>query len=298
MQAPGTTAPLFIGGLCRSGTSLLRCMIGQHSAFFSGLETHWFGMDWQAGPQGGVAERNETLEERLDLLQQLFEVQPDDMARIIKESRSATHFLNRFMSYCTSRAGKRRWVEKTPGNVFHLVTIHAAWEHAGFIHVVRDPRDVFASFKGSKTYHTPELFAPHWCRFLGASHKAREHYKSDDKWFMDVRYEQLVFQPVSVMKGVIDFVGEGWEEAAGRFDGNAHDVEVVRKVLGWEGPTTSRLGTPLLTDRVGIWKKQTTPKEINRIREMVADQGLLSYFDAMIEQTEADLLAIGQRADA
>ena len=33
---------IFIGGMYKSGTSLLRSMIGQHSAVFSGLETNWF----------------------------------------------------------------------------------------------------------------------------------------------------------------------------------------------------------------------------------------------------------------
>ena len=41
------TSPIFIGGLFKSGTTLLRAMLGQHSAIASGLETQWFKMDWE-----------------------------------------------------------------------------------------------------------------------------------------------------------------------------------------------------------------------------------------------------------
>ena len=41
-------APIFIGGMFKSGTSLLRAMLGQHSAIASGLETYWFDWDWAA----------------------------------------------------------------------------------------------------------------------------------------------------------------------------------------------------------------------------------------------------------
>lgn len=37
-------APIFIGGLYKSGTSLLRAMLGQHSNIASGLETFWFDL--------------------------------------------------------------------------------------------------------------------------------------------------------------------------------------------------------------------------------------------------------------
>lgn len=34
-------SPVFIGGIFKSGTSLVRVMLGQHSSFFAGLETQW-----------------------------------------------------------------------------------------------------------------------------------------------------------------------------------------------------------------------------------------------------------------
>ena len=38
--------PIFIGGIFRSGTTLLRAMLGQHPNIAAGLETYWFDIDW------------------------------------------------------------------------------------------------------------------------------------------------------------------------------------------------------------------------------------------------------------
>ena len=35
-------SPVFIGGLMKSGTSLLRVLMGQHPNFFASFESHWF----------------------------------------------------------------------------------------------------------------------------------------------------------------------------------------------------------------------------------------------------------------
>ena len=52
-------APIFIGGMFKSGTTLLRAMLGQHSAIASGLETYWFDWNWS---QRDSAEMKRTLE--------------------------------------------------------------------------------------------------------------------------------------------------------------------------------------------------------------------------------------------
>src|SRR3954462_15875967 len=41
-------APIFVGGMFKSGTSLLRAMLGQHSAIASGLESYWVDWNWSA----------------------------------------------------------------------------------------------------------------------------------------------------------------------------------------------------------------------------------------------------------
>ena len=35
------SSPAFVGGMYKSGTSLLRAMLGRHSRIFTGLETQW-----------------------------------------------------------------------------------------------------------------------------------------------------------------------------------------------------------------------------------------------------------------
>ncbi|MDZ7696604.1 MAG: sulfotransferase [Deltaproteobacteria bacterium] len=44
-------SPIFIGGLYKSGTSLLRAMLSQHSSIVGGLETFWFDLDFSGKTQ-------------------------------------------------------------------------------------------------------------------------------------------------------------------------------------------------------------------------------------------------------
>ena len=37
--------PIFIGGMPKSGTTLVRKYIGNHPQIFSGLESNWFELD-------------------------------------------------------------------------------------------------------------------------------------------------------------------------------------------------------------------------------------------------------------
>ncbi|MBT5190889.1 MAG: hypothetical protein HOM07_00975, partial [Rhodospirillaceae bacterium] len=64
------TSPIFIGGLMRSGTTLFRAMLSQHSAIASGLETHWFDIDWPNQQARG----GEPLREYLHRIGDFFEI--------------------------------------------------------------------------------------------------------------------------------------------------------------------------------------------------------------------------------
>ena len=56
--------PIFVGGYFKSGTSLLRALLGQHPDIASGLETHWFAID----PSAGIGRAGETLSAHVECL--------------------------------------------------------------------------------------------------------------------------------------------------------------------------------------------------------------------------------------
>ena len=69
--------PVFIGGLMKSGTSLLRVLLGQHKHLFAGSETHWFEdsvrLHW-----GNPESR------RMNLLLTFYDLGPDEYEQLCK----------------------------------------------------------------------------------------------------------------------------------------------------------------------------------------------------------------------
>src|SRR4051794_14011535 len=122
----------------KSGTSLLRAMLGQHSAIASGLETYWFDWQWSA-------RESDSMKVMYCRLAHFFDMRVAEVSALAMKSNSAEAFLSGLMSEVAQRQGKPRWAEKTPGNIAHADRIWKAWPDAQIIHIIRDPRDVFAS---------------------------------------------------------------------------------------------------------------------------------------------------------
>ena len=263
-----TAEPIFIGGMFKSGTTLLRAMIGQHSAVAGGLETQWFNMLWQD-------KKNASFMEHAERLRGFYQIENAVFEQLLFQSKNPEQFIDLVLSHYAASNGKRRWVEKTPGNILHLDRIYNAWPEARVIHIARDPRDVFASLKQAGKWDTVEVFADLWCTYLGAA----EEYKKNPapgKAFFEVLYEDLVVNPVETMRNVLGFVGEPWEPQTAKFQGKKDDFEKVLDLTGKASTTLERLGQPLSQNRVGIWKELVTREEIAEIHKRVEEKGLLA----------------------
>lgn len=280
IQGEEHTSPIFVGGLFKSGTSLLRAMIAQHSRIAGGLETYWFDLPW------GRPEPR--LQRDIERLRHFFDLDEQTVERIVAQSGSAEAFLNGFMGEVAARQGKARWVEKTPGNVLHLKRIYAFWPSASVIHVIRDPRDVLASLRQARKWDDIETFSNLWCRFFRAvrDFKASEGAEHETS-FIEVRYEDLVLRPRTTMKSLLAFVGEDWEDSVSDFQGRPPEYQKVLEVTGKASTTLKRLGKPLTQSRVGIWRKILGPEDLDRLREAVDAQGLLPLMEEIMEETSS-----------
>ena len=152
--------PVFIGGMFKSGTSLLRAMLGRHSRLFTGLETQWL-----AQARGAEAAERDAWLERLS---NFFDVPRRILEEVVGDAVEADACLDRLMSFLARREGKSRWVEKTPYNMGNIDRILSFWPGAKVLHVVRDPRDVYASLVEIGKWTEPTVFAGHWCNTVGA----------------------------------------------------------------------------------------------------------------------------------
>lgn len=202
-QAPA----IFAGGCPRSGTTLLRYFLDSHPEISCGPESRLLlneNILFQRAPRERLARR--------------FGIEVSDIEAMLAASTCKIHFMELFYAqYLASQPGKRRWADKTPGNVFSLEYIFRHFPDAKFIFVLRDGRDVVCSF-------VPFLKALHpryerWDR-LDTLRYASERWDEavsvaaqfqSDPRCISVRYEDMVSDAESTMRTVFQFLGERWD---------------------------------------------------------------------------------------
>src|SRR5262245_5446714 len=270
--------PIFVGGLFRSGTSLFRAMLGQHPNIAAGLETYWFDIDWNdlAG---------ENARERFRRLAVYYERDQARIERLALQSPDVGTFLTTLLDDDAYRRGKSRWAEKTPGNIVHAARLFQLWPNATLIHIVRDPRDVLASLRRTKKMDDPDFFADMWCKFLGGAEQAKQAPPWGNGQFMEIRYEQLVADPQTAMRGVIAFIGEKWHPASGNFEGKTDEFNIVLKATGKASATLDSLRRPIDSSRVGGFSYVLTTAELDRVEARIAAAGFGELYRRLIAET-------------
>jgi sulfotransferase family protein len=194
--------PVFIFSAPRSGSTLLRAILGSHSGFYAPPELPLAQLEVRADTQW--------IKASMDGLQ----LTVDDLEHMLWD---------RVLAESLQRSGKPRLVVKTPSNVLIWDRIAACWPDAKFVYLLRHPAAVVASLHAS--------FNPEWhpgkdgsvdesvakvVRYMTALEQAREAREG-----CTVRYEELTTAPDTVVRGLCEFLGVPFEPTMldyGRFD--------------------------------------------------------------------------------
>lgn len=267
------SSPIFIGGFFKSGTSLLRTMLGQHSNISAGLETYWFSID---------TSDKAALEKKAAQLAKFYEMPQNTVEEIAKTSASRADFLDLFMSKFTEQQAKKRWLEKTPGNILHLDEIFIHWPTAQFIHISRDPRDIYVSMFEAGKISSLEDFARDWSRFAIAAENHSSIQKADDRHFLDVCYETLVMDSETEIRRILAFLGETWEQHVAEHVGSKVDYNKVLDITGKQSITLRRLAEPMTKNRIGIWQNAMTPKDLAQFEEYLTKFDSIKIFQKRV----------------
>ena len=107
---------------------------------------------------------------------------------------------------------KTRWVDQTPEYSFHICGLRKLFPCALFIHIVRDVGSVvrsmlnFHHIAGTHLVANEEEAYKYWLRTVRACLKAEEAYGPHVVYRL--RYTALVENPESVLRSLLDFLGE------------------------------------------------------------------------------------------
>jgi len=270
-----------------SGTTLLHNILAAHPVFFAAAaETRYFAYLPFLKRLYPDLDEDETLINLILMLAELIEqggpdrlrtlprgyrpVPPPldeaDVRAIVAATQPRTHGVafRATFEHLTARAGKKRWIEKTPQHVFLVDEIRQSVPEAQFVEILRDPRDILASKKKRtrsvratdpaerrvrqlERVYDPLWDALEWRLAVRAGQRARATYPDH---FYSVRYEDLVQQPETTVRGVCAFLGLD-------FSPQMLDVRWWNTA---EGDRSDRKG--IVSDALGRWTQTLTPAEV------------------------------------
>src|SRR3954451_9911918 len=203
---------VFVVGMNRSGTTLLRMMLDAHPQLTIPPETHFVpdlikaARERNATPENALAAMKSarewgdfgfTDEEMLTRLRALPKLRPGPAVRTFYEAYMAEQ-------------GKPRWGEKTPTYVQKMKLIQRALPEARFVHVIRDGRDVALSVLDRTVRDlTVGDIAKRWKKKIT---KAREDAPELDR-YMEIRYEDLILDTDPVVRTVAEFIDLPWDDS-------------------------------------------------------------------------------------
>lgn len=245
-------SPIFICGHPKAGTSLLRAVFDSHpqlivypeeTVFFRrflprALRTdalHWpdladetlihiFQWNRSTPPahQAGYPDR--------DYSSISFDAVRAEMRRlIIERCRHPGDVLSAAMLAYGQVCGQlgtqtHAWVEKSPYNEFYAGQIFEWWPQARCVHILRDPRDNFLSYKRKHPDWSAEFFAANWRRSTRAGQEDRERF--GDGRYLILTYEDLTSAPELSLHRLTGFLDIDWNDSL---------TAPTRAGEGWQG---------------------------------------------------------------
>ena len=205
--------PIFITGPDRSGTSLLFALLASHPRISMVRRTNMWR--WFYGQYGDLSD-SENFENCLNAMlnyQRLEHLHPD-AERIRREFKEGEPSYGRlfalFHEHNAERVGKPRWGDKSLHTEHYVDNILKEFPNAKLIHMLRDPRDRYASVM--KRYKDRKKgIGSITGRWLASTKVAKRNLANYPDNVILLRYETLASEPEVTIKMVCDFIGEAFD---------------------------------------------------------------------------------------
>jgi len=264
--------PVFIVGCPRSGTSFLYHLLlsaGGFAEFHTQMNVYDV-LEPIYGDLGVPKNKEAAIEEWLR--SKAFRVSglnPADIrTKLLAECHDAGDFLGIIMNEVARKQGVDRWIDSTPTNVPHMLRIQKDFEHALFVHIIRDARDVALSLD-KRAWSRPlpwdrnrSLLAAglYWEWIVRKARHMGTFLKSK---YLEVRYEELVDRPRETLATIGDFLGEdlNYERIQ-----QASIGSVKKPLTSFDEDLKEGRFTP-----VGRWKAKFPPSQLIEFESLVGD---------------------------
>lgn len=254
-------SPIFVGGVPRSGTTLLRVILDTHPRIHCGTEMrviNALARLWSAVEASGQP-----------LLSEAYAIEPADTRR---------HFaalIRAFLEPGRRASGKPRVAEKTPSNLLVFPELAALFPGSPLVHVIRDGRDVVASrlerdrpqgvpLSAEQSRALAAIRATEWVDAM----RLRSRILADaalSRNYVEVRYESLIEDPERALRDLFERLGESFDPAVLSF----HEVE--REVQGTEEWSAEAVSRPIFRTSIGRWRRALTADELGAVQAVAGE---------------------------
>jgi hypothetical protein len=253
------SGPIFIGGVERSGTSLLYALLASHPNIAMTRRTNLWPFFYQQYGNLTNPDNLECLFKAWQTYRRVWILHPD-LEAIGKEfymgETSYTRLFALLWEQVAARMGKPRWGDKSLNTERYADVIFRAYPGARILHIVRDPRDRFASalkrwkvIRGGVGSGTGM-----WLDSVRAGYRNMRKYPNQYRF---VRYESLAAEPEKVIREICEFIGETYDPEMLSMRG----AENFRDEGGNSSFEQREPGT-ISTSSVGRYRKYLSPRWI------------------------------------
>ena len=206
--------PIFVGGLERTGTSLIYALLASHPNIAMTRRTNWWTFfDGRFGDLGDDRNLDRCLDSMLRYRRHR-KLHPD-RDRLRREFRAGERSYCRLFAlleeHHAERVGKERWGDKSLNTERYAERVFECFPAARILHMVRDPRDRYASvLKRWKTNRGGVGSATAaWLSSIRLGERNEDRYPDQ---FRIVRYEDLAGDPEGTVRRCA-FIGEPFDPA-------------------------------------------------------------------------------------
>ncbi|MBI5030569.1 MAG: sulfotransferase [Chloroflexi bacterium] len=277
--------PIYLAGADRSGTTLMYALLATHPNIAlphlgSNMWTFFYG-------QYGDLRQSENFERCLAAMlryKNVLILNPD-VERIRSEFRQGDPTYARlfalFHNHFLERTGKRRWGDKTSYVERYADPIFAAYSEAVMVHMIRDPRDRFASAIKRWPNQKGQVGGA-TVRWLYSVRLAQRNLRKYPDRYKIVRYETLVSQPEATLGDICTFLGE-------KFDPVMLTMSGAEGYVGKGGNSSFEKFQPaqITTTAVGRYRKALSRRQIQFIQAFASRD--MRQFDYALENFDLSL---------
>ncbi len=280
--------PIYLAGADRSGTTLMYALLVTHpniamAHLGSNMWTFFYG-------QHGDLSRPENFERCLAAMlryKNVLILNPD-AERIRKEFWQGEPTYARLFAllqdHFAERANKPRWGDKTSYVERYADQIFSAYPEAVMIHMIRDPRDRFASAIKRWPSQKGQVGGA-TARWLYSVGLAKRNVQKYPERYRIVRYETLVTRPEATIRKVCDLIHE-------EFDPAMFTMAGAKGFLSKGGNSSFEAFRPaqITTSAVGRFRKTLSDREVAFIQARASrEMREFDYAPERIELTLPDL---------